>query len=646
MIIRRFILSVLTFFIVSLAVSAQIITKEMLTPKEKKLFDKAKNFGMKGDYNNSNKNFETLLKLRPDFVEGILRLASNYNSLKQLNKAESLFLQAVSIAPQYDPEMYYSLALVESELKKYLPAADHLDKYISMEKSKPEKVRKAMALRDNLRFIEYAINHPVPFKPQSLGSAINTKNLEYSPSIALDGSSIIFTRKTGQEDFYISFHDSTGYKVASPLFGLNTFQNEGAHSMSADGKFMVFTACDRKDAFGSCDLYYSMIIDGKWIPPVNMGHKVNSAAWDSQPTLSPDGKLLIFSSRRLGTLGGADLWMTWRNEKNAWVVPVNMGNIINTTGDDESPFLHPDGQTLYFRSNGRPGMGGYDIYYTKKNSINDEWQVPENIGYPINTEGSEGSLAVSLDGTKAYFAGDMDYDTGKKLNHLDIFSFELYATARPTPTTFVKGYVTDAVTGKPMQADITIKDLKTEKAIFQMSTDKDGFFLGSLAAGKNYACIAEQKNYVYHAENFELSDINMLHKPAILYIALQPVEQKIVALEKPKPTILQNLFFKSGSAELLPESNTEIELLFHLLTDNPLLNITITGHTDDIGKNEDNLILSEKRAQSVAQALITKGIGAKRLTAEGKGETQPIATNNTEEGRQKNRRTEFVISSQ
>jgi outer membrane protein OmpA-like peptidoglycan-associated protein len=405
---------------------------------------------------------------------------------------------------------------------------------------------------------------------------------------------------------------------------------------------MVFTACDRRDVFGSCDLYYSMLMDDKWTIPVNMGHKVNSAAWDSQPALSADGRTLIFSSRRLGTKGGADLWTTWRDEKDAWVTPVNLGPEINSSGDDESPFLHPDGQTLYFRSDGHPGMGSFDIFYSRKNEFTDTWQKPENIGYPINTEGEEGAFVVSLDGKTAYFASDTDFSTGKSKGNLDIYYFHLYEEARPKPSGFIKGFVTDAISGLPLKVKVTIKDLTSGKNNFVLNTDKDGYFISGISVGKNYACIIQHKDYQYYAENINLTLVDILHHPYLLKIALLPVT-KIKEVTENEPVVLQNIFFRSGSAELLAESGAEIDLLYTLLIENPELNIKITGYTDNVGQDEDNKLLSEQRAAAVAHALIAKGIDSKRINSEGKGELFPIDTNDTEAGRQKNRRTEFVI---
>lgn len=619
---------------------SQIVSKEQLSVKEISIFNEAKKAAQKGDIKKSIKKFEELLKSQPLFIEGLLRLASNYNSIKSADKSVSLFREAISKAPEFDPEMYYSLALVLAGQKKYTEAAEQLDMYSQKEKLNIAKVNKAVFMRNELIFKDNALKNPVPFTPIKLGPAINSGFSEYSPSLSLDGSGIIFTRNNGQEDFYVSLKDSAGmFKSSSPAFQLNTNQNEGAHAISSDGKFIVFTACDRRDSYGSCDLYYSTLTDGKWTRPVNMGQKVNTAAWDSQPSLSSDGRTLIFSSKRLGTLGGSDLWTTWRNEKNAWVTPVNLGSLINTEGNDETPFLHPDGRTLYFRSDGRAGMGNYDLYFSRKDAISDLWQSPQNIGYPINTEGQEGGLVVSLDGTKAFFASDIDPVNGKSMGNLDIFSFDLYQLARPLPSTFVKGNVSDAVSGKTIECRVTIKDLESGKTEFVITTDNDGTFLSGITSGRNYACIIEKEGYQYYAHNFDLKDIKVPYNPYILNIKLIPIEKAADST----PVVLQNIFFKSASSELLPASQIEIDLLYQLLIQKSEIGLKILGHTDNVGNDLDNQKLSEARAASVVKALTDKGIIKERLIAEGKGETVPLASNDTEDGRKKNRRTEFVM---
>lgn len=626
----------------------QSINESQLNKKEAKLFSEAKSLARKGNPDKSIKTFEKLLKKQPLFTEGYLRLGAQYNIQKNYSIAEELFSKAIQLDPDFDPEMYYSLAQIQSALNKYLSAAENLNTYIQLTSDEIKKNRSEKQ-RDNLIFTDYALKNPVPFEPHNVGDAINTENSEYSPILTVDGSRLIFTRNVhnlgeyiGQEDIFVSVKDGDNWEKAIPLNDVNTPQNEGAFAISGDGRYIVFTACDRKDSYGSCDLYFSMFLDGQWTPSINMGHVVNSAAWDSHPTLSVDGRTLIFASRRLGTYGGNDLWMTKRDENGSWMVPWNMGPVLNSTGDDESPFLHPDGKTLYFRSNGRPGMGKFDIYFSRLDDETGEWGEPVNLGYPINSPGDEGALTLSLDGKTAWYASDMDYLNNKKLDNLDIFTFELYETARPLPTSYVKGYVTDAVTNQTLKAVVSVTDLKTGSEIFNTQTTVDGYFISALPSERSYACFVEAVGYAFYSENFDLSELTHPDEPRIINIHLQPIIEKDSLIET-APIVLNNIFFESGSADLKKESAFEIDRIASLLRDNPGIDIKITGHTDSVGSDEDNLVLSLHRARSVVEAIIAKGIDASRLAYEGKGEQEPLADNDTEEGRKLNRRTEMMI---
>jgi outer membrane protein OmpA-like peptidoglycan-associated protein/Tol biopolymer transport system component len=637
---------VLSLLFINIGIS-QNKANMVLTPKEKKYYEEGKKWAAQGNFNKSNAAFQKLLQTKPNHTEVLLRLGTNLFQENNVEKAETFFLKAIALEPDFDKEMYYSLAQVQQRQKKFLNAADHFEKYLAMSPTNAQKIKNATTQRDNLRFIDNALKNPVIFNPKNLGILVNTTDQsEYTPSMSIDGSYMIFTRNVkskqafiGQEDLYISYIDSNGWKMANPITEINTLQNEGAFAVSGNGKYMIFTSCDRKDALGSCDLYYTSNQNGKWSEPLNMGQVVNSAAWDSQPTLSADGRTLIFSSKRKGSLGGSDLWMTQKNERNAWTIPVNLGNVVNTTGDDESPFLHPDGQTLYFRSNGRPGMGDFDIYYCRLNEHHQTWDTPINIGYPINTEGAEGGLSVSLDGITAFYSSDYDYTVQIKNNNLDIFTFELPKAARAINSTFTAGIIKDINTSKPVKSNVAIIDLSTNKKITTFNTGDDGTFFISIPSGKSYACIIEASGYVFYSQNFDLTTTKDFYKPYLLEVFLEPIQN----VEINKPLVLNNIFFKFGSAELMPESMPEINQVAKLLRENSSMKIKITGHTDDIGTDEANQLLSEQRASSVVQAIIQKGIEPKRLTAEGKGEKQPIADNKTPDGQSQNRRIEMTI---
>jgi outer membrane protein OmpA-like peptidoglycan-associated protein/tetratricopeptide (TPR) repeat protein len=643
------------FFILGLAfsVNAQDSLTAPLDKRLQKVWDEGKKLAAKGDLEKSNRKFEEVLKTRPDFTEAYLRMGTNLHQLKQSEKAESLFLKAIELQPDYTPEMYFSLAVVQADLGKHEKAANNYEIFIKMadpEKTRLEKIKQARSRRDNLKFIAKALQQPVPFEPATLGAGINTFHGEYSPWLAADGKKIIFTRNVkaqsdfiGQEDFYEAAFDGTQWGMAKPVEALNTSQNEGAFSVSANGKFMVFTACDRKDSYGSCDLYYAVLQQNKWSIPVNMGHIVNSSAWDSHPSLNADGSLLIFASRRNGSVGGSDLWMTWRDDKNSWIKPMNAGMTLNSTGNDESPFLHPDGQTLYFRSDGWPGMGNFDLFYSKYDVLGGQWQPPVNLGHPINTEGSEGSLAVAADGETAYYATDTDFATGTRKSDLDLFSFTLPELSRSAPFTYVVGNTVDARSGNSLAAEITIVDLEGSGTAHIYKSDEQGSFTGILVSGRQYACMAKAKGYNHYSVHFDLKKATWPFDPYTLRILLEPLPDSSATVFS-NPVILENIFFETGSDQLTPASQYEIERLFSLLREDNQMTIHIIGHTDNIGKASDNLILSQNRAKSVANALIQRGITPTRITTEGKGENEPIATNDTEEGQRKNRRTTFTLS--
>ncbi|MEZ4910584.1 MAG: OmpA family protein [Saprospiraceae bacterium] len=621
---------------------------QSLSSKDEKLLREAKISAAKGKYEDANKSLQKILKKNPMYAEGWARMGSNYFAMSSYQAAENAFKRSLESDSTFSGEVYFSLGMSQMKQDKYLDASKSFYQYYNSKDNQAVKREKAKRMAENMHFIHYAKLNPKPFHPINLGKGVNTQiHSEYSPSISYDEKSIIFTRNTGQEDMYIAQRDSTkSFQEAIPMEGLNSQQNEGAHAFSADGSFMVFTACDRKDSQGGCDLYYSVKQKNTWSDPKNFGSVVNSSAWDSQPTLSADGNALLFASTRQGGLGGSDIWMTTKQPNGAWKTPKNLGRSINTKYKDETPFLHADGKTLYFRSDGYPGMGDFDLYFSKFNDSLKDWETPVNLGYPINTFGDEGGLIVSLDGNSAYFASDYDPETYSNMGQLDIFSFELYKEARPIPTTFVKGEVLDAQTDKIIDdATIILKPLDTLSESITFLSDRNGAFLGSLTAGKRYLYHVLHKDYIFYSDYFDLSDLDTLYKPYLLKIRLHKLPQHRVKTDSLPdiPIVLKNIFFTSGSWALLNDSDHEIEQLFQLLQQNPISKIKIMGHTDNVGNDEDNLFLSQKRAEAVQEKLVSLGIDASRITAIGFGESKPIDDNETDIGRKNNRRTEFIL---
>ncbi len=620
-------------------------TKKTATSKAKTAYDEGVKMFFANDYEKALKGFNKALKETPDFIDAEVYKARTLNVLNRKDEAIESYKRALGISESYEPQLLFSLANQYYEMEKNEEAIPYFQKYLATNPSNTELKTKASRASANATFRITALKNPVPFQPKPLSEAINTQNArEYFPMVTADGKTMIFTRNPYQEDFYKSEYANGAWSEAKPILDLNTPNNEGAMTITADGKTMICTYCERKENIGSCDLYYTRQKEGRWQPPVNLGATINSNLWDSQPNLSSDGNTLLWTSRRNGGLGGSDLWLATRTIKGDWTTPQNLGANINTPFDEATPFLCPDGQTLFFTSDGLPGMGGFDLFRSKKQA-DGSWGIAENIGYPINTKENQTGLFIALDGKTAYFASDK---TDNKRE--DIFTFELPEALRPTAATYIKGKVYDAATNKNLIVTAEIVELKTGNLFSSIKTDELGEFLLCLPIGKEYALTINKEKYLFFSEHFALNEGYDLAKPFLIDVPLQaiPVVVTTTTSNTPPPPvgkaiILKNIFFETGSAILKNESQTELNRLKTLLTDNPTLRIQLNGHTDNVGSDESNLTLSLQRAKAVYDFLIKNGIAPNRLAYKGFGKTQPIDTNNSPEGRQNNRRTEFVV---
>lgn len=655
----------LTLFLCSMAflfgaspASAQdYINKRTVTGGAKKSFTKGMEAYMQSKNREAVSHFEKAVKSSPKFIDAHIQLGAAHYDLKNYAAAEEVFERAAALSPDYKTMVIYTLGKIEFITQKFDEAEVHFKQYLSLEK-KNEKLRaKAEKYLLDCRFLAQAIENKVPFEPSKLSATVNTDDFaEYLPALTADGETLVFTRKVrGQEDFFISRKVDGDWRTAQPLEEINTPANEGAQSISADGKYLVFTACGRPDGIGSCDLYFSEVVNGRWTKAKNLGAPVNTKAWESQPSISADGRIIYFASNRGGGYGDQDIWITTRSDDGSWSAPVNAGSFINSKLSDQSPFIHPDGRTLYFMSDGWPGFGAHDLFYTRLGA-DGIWDTPVNLGFPINTSASEGALVISLDGSTAYFASDRHvvdqqmsfFDNPMRGGDTDIYSFQLYEAARPHPVTYVKARVFDAKKKFPLEAKVEFVDLTTGKVHSESFTDIDGEFLICLPLGANYSLNVNKEKYIFHSENFQLTDQNA-GKPYVLEIGLHKIPPSVVsqtttAPPPPEPIILRNVFFDTGSANLRPESYVELEKLKLMLVENPTMSIQINGHTDDVGSDQNNLLLSKDRAKAVYTFLSENGIKAARLAFEGYGESKPIQSNDDDEGRQQNRRTEFIIT--
>ncbi len=616
-------------------------TEKTAKPKLVDMLRKGQRLSFNGQVDAAVKELEKALKVDPRFIDAQIEWANAKNQQGKFAEAELGYEKALAIDPDYLHGVLYSLAIVEFDQKKFDESVGHLEKYLATGKISERRKKAAEKYLNNARFAAGALANPVPFDPKNMGSNINTPDHEYLPTLTADGEELIFTkRKRGLEDFYISHKIDGEWQKAIPIEAVNTPENEGSQSVSADGKLLVYTGCNRKGGYGMCDLYFTEYKNGEWMPVKNIGPPINTKEWEGQPSLSADGQTLYFCRDPKGGRGNIDIWMSQRLENGGWGIPEKLPQTINSGGKEQVPFLHPDGQTLYFSSNGHPGMGGADIYFSRLTE-NGEWGKPQNIGYPINTEKNESALFVGLDGKTAYFASDQKGGFGKT----DIYSFELYEAARPQPVTYIKAIVADAISREKLAAKVEFIELESGQVQATSFTDVDGEFLVTLPAGKNYALNVSKEKYLFYSENFALKNVDSLNKPYELNIELQPIPELagVEGGEISQPIVLKNVFFETGSAELKKESVAELNYLKNLLEKNPEMKIQINGHTDDVGSEEDNLILSKNRAMAVYDYLIDNGVSESRLAYKGFGETMPIAPNISDEGRRKNRRTEFVV---
>jgi outer membrane protein OmpA-like peptidoglycan-associated protein len=628
---RIFILALLS----CIAIGAFAQNKPVFTGSENKkankLFGEALQLYTRMDYRQSFETLKRAIDADPQFIDAWMLVADIREQNDQYQEAITVYRKIMGINNQFQLP-YYKLAKTALLYGEYDTASVYINQYIALNGTQIEKT-KVENLRLTAEFGIDAKKHPVPFDPKNLQN-INTPDNEYFPGTSADDQMLIFTRLVAgqQEDFYYStkVNDTTWGPAQNMGSPINTRENEGTITLSPDGQYVFFTGCNRQDGLGSCDIYFSALDGNTWKEPRNLGTPINSRSWESQPTLSFDGKTIYFTSDRPGGFGGMDIWFS-QYSKGKWTVPQNMGPEINSAGNEQCPYIAKDDQTLYFNSDGRIGMGGVDLYIARK-TADGRWGKPENLGYPINTFADEICLVIGANGKNAYYVSKRPGGAGG----LDLYEFELYEKARPTQTGYIKGIVYDANSKKKLQAKLELIDLATGKIAVEAYSNKlTGAFLLCLQGNKNYALNVSKEGYLFHSENFELKNQSAT-EPLVLDVPLYPIEAG-------GKVVLRNIFFDVDQYVLKEESKIELDKLVSFLKANPSLVIEIGGHTDNTGAKQKNLSLSQNRAKAVLDYLVSQGIPATKLSSKGYADTQPMADNKTEAGRQQNRRTEFKI---
>lgn len=627
-------------FLIFLLISAPLLLAQTSNKKAQKCFDDAFNQFNLGNKPKALSLLKSATKKDPAFADAYSLEALIYESMKDSANALAAHRKAIKADPFYQTS-WYSYARYLFSLERYADALKAIEAFeklplINGFDQKKDAARKSV-VEDAARLKESCVmgirdsKNIEELNVRNMGPNINTADYEYWPGMTINGKIFIFTRMlNSQEDFYISEWKDTAWAKAIPLPGkINTPENEGTTSINPDGRYIFYTVCNQ-DGYGSCDLFYS-VYDAEtngWSKRRNMGPVINSRHWDAQPSISADGRTLIFASSRPGGYGGKDLWMS-KLVGNKWTEPVNLGPTINTSMDDEAPFFHYDGATLYFSSNGHAGYGGHDLFVSRRNP-DGSWTKPINMGKGINTSSDEIGIYADRKGEKAYFVSTREGGYGGP----DIYSFNLLGEKKPKPVSYVTGKVFDEETGKEITGKIQIINLQTGELLL---TDSSDYFFMSLPQGGNYALNVNRQGYLFYSANFQPEQAT-IDQPYAVNAYLRKIKSDV-------SIVLENIFFDVDKFDLKSESFSELDVVSNLLKNNPKIRIEISGHTDNSGSAEHNKTLSLNRAKSVQDYLISKGTKPDRLSIKGFGSEKPVATNDTLEGKAKNRRIEMKILS-
>jgi len=475
----------------------------------------------------------------------------------------------------------------------------------------------------------------------TIGDHINTQFPEYGPYMNPSNSVLIFTSRRSDyaivggmdyeqnEDLYYSMPDYVydGWTDAQRFTDeINSRYNEGSACLSSDARYLIFTRCNAPDALGICDLYSAEFVNGHWTNVKNLGPNVNSNAWDSHPSMAPDGSALFFSSNRGDGFGRCDIWVSYRQLNGAWGPAQNLGPDINTIDDEVSPFFHNINNTLYFSSKGHVnGFGGFDIYRARY--FGDYWEEPKNLGPLVNTLRDEYYFCIDGKGEKIYYAHQVE----KSTNNFDIFTFPMPMGARPDAITSLSGYLIDSITGKPLTGIIVAVDLDEGVEIEPKFLNKWGYFNFDLTNKKRYQLLVIGDDLIRLNEK----------EPLKTDTSFSAVAKSV---STGKPLVFESLEFDESKAEINPAVIKQLDYLVAFIKKNPYLSIKINGHTDSDGKDDFNLKLSEARADTIKAYIIRKtGIDPRKIVASGFGETRPLYPNDSKENKAKNRRVEFEI---
>ena len=592
--------------------------------KSAKLYDKAKELQRQRKYDDAIVNYQKSIKKNPYFPKSYLSLAGLLDWLGLKDSAYSYRKIYFDVIPRENIPKHIKISLAWQFWShgEYMLAEEAFSTVEAPYSSKDS------LLMNSVNLSIKSLANPVNIKVTKMPATINSHALQYFPVLTMNEKMMIYTKRAGtglqdDEDIYYSLYSDSVWTTGRSISkNINTPLNEGACTISADGRILIFSGCNNQKGFGSCDLFISTLENNEWTLPQNMGSVINSSAWDSQPTISADGNTLYFSSNRRGSLGKRDIWVSY-NLRGFWRDPKNLGKTINTLEDETTPFIHANGETLFFSSTGHPGLGGADLYLSEyKDST---WSVVKNLGYPINDFNDQSAFYVTSVGNRAY----LTYENGTSA----IYSCEIGDTLVSNSARFLTGTIKDRFTNEPLAASFSIVDLDSQEKLYHTTSNLyNGEYLIVLKSGGEFGVYVMAKGYLIEDFNFDLK----YSKPLVF----DTLDIYLTPIQKGASVILENIYFEYDSYALLPKSISELEVIISFLKTNDIT-VEIIGHTDAKGSVAYNQQLSENRAKSVRDYIVDKGIDDKKIKSLGMGSSRLLISEPPTSS--KNRRIEFKI---
>lgn len=638
----RYLLSGILLFVCLASLNAQ--TYSIIDSRAIKLFEKGEELTLSRRYAEAIESYQAAIDREGSFLEPYVKMSQLYMTLGDLENAERVAVAGERRLAGKNAKtknvadfgwLFSNLYLKQGKFEEAYQRFSEADALFD------EGFKNSVYYRDmkaQMDFLAAQLGDSMSIEKEKLPDPLNQFRLQYFPVLTADGEQILFTKRDGtgnfdKEDIYVSYSDgpevwTDPVSIASTI---NSQYNEGTCSVTADGNILIYTSCDAPDSEGSCDLYIAYKVNGNWQRPKNMGKSVNSRSWDSQPSLSADGRILFFSSNRRGGFGGNDIWYSVRQMDGSWAEAKNLGNTVNTPKDEISPFMFFNNEILFFASNGHQGFGGMDIFLSRVKT--GEFNEPENLGLPINDQLDQVALFITAQKDYAYFT-ELTEDGGendRSLLYRFRFPEEIYLGENLTVT---EGKVFNSKTGEPIDATLSLVSLTNDSTLYQFKADgKTGEFTMLYPEKSISGLYVEKKGFLPKIYNVERDKVQNVKD---LQIDLTPVAAG-------EQFVFENVFFDFDQYDLKEESISSLKRLVKFLKENPNVNIEIQGHTDNVGQKEYNQTLSLNRAKSVQAYLVANGMHQGRVMVKGKGDTEPMVPNDSPSNQALNRRITIEI---